>query len=61
MFTVNVTRSTPPVGVLLGGSGRARNIAAPTRPLAALLMPSHLASREVCVCKENRAAEVGPC
>lgn len=61
MFTVHVTRSTSPVGVLLGGSGRARSIKVPPRPLAALLKPSHLASHEVCEREENRAAEVGPC
>ena len=39
MFAVLETREARAVGVLLGGSGRARMLTTQTRPMAALLRP----------------------
>lgn len=61
MFTVPATREVRPVGVLLGGSGLARRLAQPSRPLAALLKPLPISSRELHGRAEPRALEVSPC
>lgn len=62
MFTVPVTREeTRAVGVLLGGSGRARVPTLPARPLAALLKPSPSTLLGAAWDCENRAAGVRSC
>ncbi len=45
MFTVPVTRETRPIGVLLGGSGRARKLTVRKPVVAALLRPYPFVSK----------------
>ena len=61
MFAVPVTRETRAIGVLLGGSGRARILSLRARQLAALLKPSR--SAPACADRESdsRAAGAGSC
>lgn len=61
MFTVPATREVRAVGVLLGGSGLARHLPLQPRPLAALLKPLPIGSRERAGRAEPRALEVSPC
>lgn len=56
MFAVPKTRELPAVGVLLGGSGRARVPTLQAPPVAALMRPFALASVQVCEASENRVA-----
>ena len=44
MVIVEVTRAQPPVGVLLGGSGRARTLPVNSPQLSALLKPAFQAT-----------------
>jgi hypothetical protein len=46
MFAVPVTRETRPIGVLLGGSGLARNLAVRKPVVAALMRPSPSVSEQ---------------
>ena len=56
MFAIHATRGTRPVGVLLGGSGRAL-VSAPQKPVvAALLRPHPTVFARVGVEAELRAA-----
>lgn len=59
MFAVHVTRVLRPVGVLLGGSGRARILSAP--PIAALMRPPPSALGQAHKAVENRADGDGSC
>ena len=61
MFAVPVTREMRAVGVLLGGSGRARMLTTQPRPLAALLRPSPSAPQSADWESENCAAGDGSC
>ena len=61
MFAVPVTRELRAIGVLLGGSGRARMLTMRPRPLAALLKPCPSALLGVAWESENRAAGVSSC
>jgi hypothetical protein len=61
MFAVPKTRKLPAVGVLLGGSGRARVPTLQMPPVAALMRPFALASMQVCEASENRAVGNGSC
>ena len=61
MFAVPVTRALRPVGVLLGGSGRARMLILHTRQPAALLKPCSSALAQPMVKPENRVAEALSC
>lgn len=47
MFAVPVTRETRPVGVLLGGSGRARILTVRKPLVAALLRPYPFTSKRI--------------
>lgn len=61
MFAVPVTREMRAIGVLLGGSGRARILTMPARPLAVLLRPCRSAPLGAAWASENRAAGVSSC
>ena len=61
MFAVHVTRELRPVGVLLGGSGRARSLTMRAPQVAALMKPFSFASTQVCRASENRAVGDGSC
>ena len=56
MFAVPVTRVLRPVGVLLGGSGRARMLTRRGPQVAALMKPSAAAFMRACEVAENRAS-----
>jgi len=56
MFAIDATRETRPVGVLLGGSGRALVSAAQKPAVAALLRPHPTVFARVGVVAELRAA-----
>lgn len=58
MFAVPVTRETRPVGVLLGGSGRARSFTTPKLPVAALLRASLSVSQRTEPVRETCAEAV---
>jgi hypothetical protein len=60
VFAVPVTRVLRPVGVLLGGSGRARMLTRRGPQVAALMKPSSAALMHACEVAENRAmADLG--
>jgi len=61
MFMVPATREVPAIGVLLGGTGLARRLAQPPRPLAALFKPLPISSQTLPGRAEPRALEVSPC
>jgi hypothetical protein len=61
MFAVTVTREIRAVGVLLGGSGRARMLTTRVPQVAALMKPFVPAFVQTCGVAENRAAEDGSC
>ena len=61
MFAVPVTREMRAVGVLLGGSGRARMLTLRVPQIAALMKPFVPAFVQTCWVAENRAAEDGSC
>ena len=61
MFAVPVTREVRAVGVLLGGSGRARMLTLRVPPIAALMKPVLPAFVQTCGAAENRAAGDGSC
>jgi hypothetical protein len=56
MFAVPVTRVLRPVGVLLGGSGRARMLTLRGPQVAALTRPAAAAFMHACAVAENRAS-----
>ena len=56
MFAIHATRETRPVGVLLGGSGRALVSAVHTPVVAALLRPHPTVFARVGAVTELRAA-----
>ncbi len=56
MFAVPVTRVLRPVGVLLGGSGRARMITRRGPQVAVLMKSSAAAFMQACEVAENRAS-----
>jgi hypothetical protein len=56
MIAVPANLDSRPVGVLLGGSGRARIPALPARIVPALLKPSPAPIAWACVACETRAA-----
>ena len=62
MFDVHVTKALRPIGVLLGGSGRARMLTLRAPQIAALMMkpllPAFAQTFGAC---ENRAAGDGSC
>lgn len=61
MFIVPATREVPAIGVLLGGTGLARRLAQPPRPLAALYKPLPISSQALPGRAAPRAVEVSPC
>jgi hypothetical protein len=61
MFDVHVTKALRPVGVLLGGSGRARMLTLRAPQIAALMKPLLPAFAQTCRACENRAAGDGSC
>lgn len=61
MFAVPVTREMRAVGVLLGGSGRARMQTLLIPQIAALMRPLVPAFVQTCGAAENRAAGDGSC
>ncbi len=61
MFAVPVTREMRAVGVLLGGSGRARVLTLRVPQVAALMRPFAPAFVQTCGAVENRAAGDGSC
>ena len=61
MFAVPVTREMRPVGVLLGGSGRARMLTLRVPQIAALMKPLVPAFVQTCGAAENRASGDGAC
>jgi len=61
VFTVALTRSPRPVGVLLGGTGRARLPAQRSPRVAVLLRPTPSAITPSCVASENRAEVAASC
>jgi hypothetical protein len=61
MFAVHVTRVLRPVGVLLGGSGRARVLTVRARHVAALMKPISSAFTQAFEAVENRAVEGESC
>ncbi len=58
MFAIPVTRALCPIGVLLGGSGRARPPRVHTRVVPALLKPLPAAPGRTGSASRCRAAEV---
>ncbi|MBC7942344.1 MAG: hypothetical protein H7Z19_21755 [Chitinophagaceae bacterium] len=61
MFAVQVTRVLRPVGVLLGGSGRARVLTLRAPHVAALMKPISFAFTQAFEAVENRAVEGESC
>ena len=61
MFAVPVTREMRAVGVLLGGSGRARMQTLRIPQIAALMRPRVPAFVQTCGAAENRASGDGSC
>ena len=61
MLDVHVTKALRPVGVLLGGSGRARMLTLRAPQIAALMKPLLPAFAQTCGACENRAAGDGSC
>ena len=61
MFDVHVTKALRPVGVLLGGSGRARMLTLRAPQIAALMKPLLPAFTQTFGACENRAAGDGSC
>ncbi len=61
MFAVHVTRVLRPVGVLLGGSGRARLLSVRASQIAALMRPAVPAFGQAHEAVENRAGGDGSC
>ena len=61
MFDVHVTKALRPIGVLLGGSGRARQLTLRAPQIAALMKPRRPAFAQACGACENRAAGDGSC
>ncbi len=61
MFAIPVTRVLRPVGVLLVGSGRARELTLRAPHVAALMKPVSLASTQAIGAAENRTAEGESC
>lgn len=61
MFAVHVTKALRPVGVLLGGSGRARVLTLRAPQLAALMKPLSPAFAQTGGAGENRAEGDGSC
>ena len=61
MFDVHVTKALRPVGVLLGGSGRARMLTLRAPRIAALMKPLLPAFAQTFGARESRAAGDGSC
>jgi hypothetical protein len=61
MFAVPVKRVLRPVGVLLGGSGRARELTLRAPQVAALMKPISFAFTQAFEAVENRAVEGASC
>ncbi len=61
MFDVHVTKALRPVGVLLGGSGRARMLTLRAPQIAALVKPLLPAFAPTFGACENRASGDGSC
>jgi hypothetical protein len=61
VFVIHVTRVLRPVGVLLGGSGRARTLTVRAPQLAALMQAHPPAFTLACEAEDGRAAVVASC
>jgi len=61
VFLVHVTRVLRPVGVLLGGSGRARMLTVRAPQVAALMQADPPAFTPACEAEESRAVVEGSC
>ena len=61
VFVVHVTGVLRPVGVLLGGSGRARTLTVRAPQVAALMQADPPAFKQVCEAEENCAVVEESC